>query len=155
MKILELIAALILSAILFPFALIFNIFLLKKGSILKTIWQVCKEISKLINDTFRQIAIWIDRLGNVILGNMFERALILKKYWGKTLFDKSEITISASLGDALDKKMFNKKGYKFASMIDYIFSIRIKFFEIYFVEKNHCVKAFEWYLINKNFKDTK
>ena len=138
-KLVELITAIVLSVILFPIALIFNIFLLKKGSVFKTICQAVKEIVKLIFDTFEQIAIWIDRLGNVILGNMFEIFFIQKKYYGKTLFDKSEITISSSFGHALEYIYLNKKGLRFAGLLDKILG------------KNHCKNAYKWKVTKDKF----
>jgi len=138
-KFTELVFAVILSSVLFPLALIFNITQLQKGSILKDVWYVSVEILKIVFDLFEKIAIIIDRLGNLILGDVFTLLYVKKEFKDHTLFGKSEITISASFGHCLQKFYLKKSGINFTKFLDWIFG------------KAHCSLAYEWYLIKKNF----
>jgi hypothetical protein len=140
-KLIELIAALILSAILFPLALIFNLFQLKKGSVFSTCFYVASEIIFIIFDTFEYLAVVIDKLGNLILGPVFIRIFVKDEYKYETLFNKVQVTISASLGHAYENIYLNKAGVKFHNFIDLIFG------------KDHCKHAYKWYLIKKEFNN--
>ena len=57
-KILELLSALILSAILFPLALIYNLFKIKKGkNVFIFAWKFLVELFKIVFDLFEKIAV--------------------------------------------------------------------------------------------------
>ncbi|MDD4515630.1 hypothetical protein [Massilibacteroides sp.] len=130
-KLFELIAALVLSAVLFPIALIYNVIIgFKKLD--QFIWLFVIEIFQLIFDVFEKLAVIIDRLGNVILGNMFCRFFVFKPFRDKTLFFNSEVTISASFGHLQKHGFLNKKGERFRKLLDKVFG------------KNHCLNAFEF-----------
>jgi hypothetical protein len=136
-KLLELLAAVILSAPLFTIALIYNVFKLKKYSIIPTVWKLLKELAKILFELFRILAVWIDRLGNVILFNLFIDLFLQEK--NKTLFGKSEVTISAAFGHAYEWIYLNKRGLKFVKILDFIFG------------KNHCKDAYKWHEMKKDF----
>lgn len=120
LKLFELIAAVLLSALLFPFALIYN-FIVDFKHLDKFVWMLLREVYELIFDAFEKIAVLIDRLGNVILGNMFCRFFIFKQFRKITLFYNSEVTISAAFGHAQRHGFLNKKGDKFRKLLDMIF----------------------------------
>lgn len=137
----ELVFAVILSAVLFPLALIFNLFQLKKGSWIKTLWYVANEIVFIIFDTFEYFAVMIDKLGNLIVGPVFIRIFVQKEYRYKTLYGKVRITISAATGHALEWIYLNKAGVKFAKILDKVFG------------NNHCKNAYKWHLIKEDFNN--
>ena len=140
LKILEFFAAIILSAILFPIALIYNILKIKKGkNFLIFVWKFIIEVFKLVFDLFEKLAIIIDRLGNVICGNMFIDIFVLDIFNSKTLFNKSEITISAAFGHAQVNGILNAKGKKFIKLLSKIFG------------SNHAKNAYKFHLIKKEF----
>jgi len=96
-KLFELIAAIVLSTVLFPIALVYNIVIGFK-TLDRFLWLFVTELYQLTFDTFEKVAVIIDRLGNVILGNMFCRFFVFKQFRKLTLFFNSEVTISASFG---------------------------------------------------------
>ena len=142
-KFIELLAAVLISGILFPFALIFNVILIFRFKLkfARFLIKFLVEIFKLTFDLFEKIAVIIDRLGNVILGNLFIYIFIYKEYKYRTLFNKSEITISASLGHGLINGFLNSKGIKFSNFIDNVFG------------KDHCINAYKFDLIKIEFNN--
>jgi len=141
-KIKEFTAAIILSAILFPIGFVFNILaiVLFKKKFFVAFWRITKEVLLLINDIFERIAIIIDRLGNVIDGNMFILLFVKNKYHDKTLFGKNEITVSAASGHAENYDYLNNFGNRFVKALNKTLG------------KNHCKNAYEWYLVKQKHK---
>ena len=140
MKILELLSALILSAILFPIALIYNLFKIKKGkNVLIFAWKFLVELLKIVFDLFEKIAVIIDRLGNVICGNLFIDIFVQKEYSKKTLFNKSEVTISAAFGHSYEWIYLNKKGLRFVKLLSKVFG------------KEHAKQAYRFHILKQNF----
>lgn len=142
-KVLEFLFAVTFGSVLLVIGLIANMFFWKKGKVLKTIFKTLREIGKLFLDFLEQIAIYIDRMGNVILENLFEVFFVQKEFRKKTLFGKSEVTISASLGHSLECIYLNSAGVKFANLLDKVLG------------KNHCKDAYQWYLIKKEYNKNK
>lgn len=140
-KIIELLAAVILSAILFPIGLVFNIcqLVVLRLGFFRFVWLFILETYKIVLDLFEKIAVIIDRYGNVILSGLFIKIFIKNTHNKKTLFGKSEVTISASLGHALTNFYLNGKGLKFCKFIDKVFG------------KNHCILAYEFKIIKDKF----
>ncbi len=137
-KFVELFAAIVLSAVLFPIALIYNIIMnFTKLPYFLVLFII--EIYKLIFDSFEKIAIIIDRLGNVVLANMFINLFIFKEHRNRTLFYKSEKTISAAFGHAFKHGYLKRRGLFFVSFLDKIFG------------KEHCIKAHEFDLLKELF----
>lgn len=142
-----LVSALILAVVLLPIGFIWDIgksargFKLKK--ILTSTWQLFKELLLSLSWLARQIAVGIDIVGNVIAGEFLEDAITHKD---ETLFRKSGITISASIGQLIMANSLNKKmGKVLNKILDLAF------------EKNHSVLAYEDYLkdnekTDRNFK---
>lgn len=137
-KFIELIFAIILSALLFPLGLLFNIVVgFKKLHLF--LWMFLVEVYELVFDSFEKVAVIIDRLGNVIDGNLFIRAFIFKEHRKRTLFNQSEVTISAAFGHAQKHGYLNKRGCIFVRMLDDIFG------------KDHCLLAHEFDLLKQTF----
>ena len=94
-KILEFIIALAISTFLFPLGFIFNIFnIWNFKKFLKYYWILSKEVAKVIAELFRQLALFLDVLGNVIAGGLFFYMFTSDKKT-KTYFALSGWTISA------------------------------------------------------------
>jgi len=129
MKIIEFIAAVILSAILLPVGIVYNIITFWKKSSMKMPFLFVTAFFIEIYNLFHTLAIFIDRIGNIILGKMFIDLFLIdaRKNVG---FGKFGITISASFGHCLIHKNLNKKGIYFVGIIDKIFGF------------NHCYRAF-------------
>ncbi len=140
MKIFLLFLALILSIFVFPIGFVFNVFTFRKKKwFFYSALKMTYEVLLVFYDLFLILAVLIDRLGNVIGGNMFITLFILNDKKNETLFGKNECTISASLGKAVLKKQLNKEGINF-----------VWFLEL-FAGERHCIEAYQWYLIKKNF----
>jgi hypothetical protein len=143
-KLIKMIAALVLSGILFPLALIYNIVVIfKLGRFFVYLLKFIIELFKLIFDVFEKAAVIIDRLGNVILGNIFNDLFLYKEFRKLSKFYQSEVTISASFGHAHKCGYLNSKGEKFRSMLDKVFG------------KDHCLNAHEFDLLKQTFKKSK
>lgn len=139
-KIVEFITAVILSAILYTVSFIYNIFQFRRGSVFKTLYLAIVEIYKVVMDLFEKLAIILDILGNIILSNLITDILLINKE-DKGWFGKAGITISSSLGKALNDKNLNEKGIKFAKILDKPF------------EYNHCKNAYDWQIMKDEFNE--
>lgn len=140
-KVLEFLFAVIIGTPLLIIGLISNIFFWKKGKIFVTIYKTIKEVIMLFLDFLQQIAVYIDRLGNVILANLFEVVFVQNKFYKKTLFGKENITISAAFGHAYEWIYLNKFGVHFVYFLDFALG------------KDHCGQAYKWYLIKEKFNN--
>lgn len=128
MKLLMFFFALILSAILLPLGLAYNILTIFK---LKSIENVLNTLLAFLEETynfFYSIAIFLDRLGNILLGSLFEKIVLNQKI--ETTFGDSGYTISYSFGDLLFSKKLNKTGISIVKFIDKLFG------------KNHCLNTY-------------
>lgn len=141
-KILEFLFAVTFGTFMLIIGLIVNVFFWKKGKIFKTIYKTLKEILLLFLNFLEQIAVYIDRLGNLILENLFEVFFVKKEFRDKTLFGKSDITISASIGHSLEWLYLKRAGVKFSNILNRVLG------------KNHCKDAYKWYLVKKEFNKT-
>jgi len=136
LAIIEFIAAVILTTILFPIGLLYSFILPFKKKykrnrtffyfkrLVTQIWYLCML-------TLHQIAYNLDLLGNVIVGELIED-LITKEE--NTWFGSKKHTLSQSFGKLLFHNNLNSIGIKLVKIIDSFFG------------KNHCLKA---YLANK------
>jgi hypothetical protein len=121
------------------------------------------EIYKIIFDIFLYIALIIDRLGNIIVGPLLGFLIIDKQAVPKKINiaiidtkDKSHIlpdiysdkihtfglndwTLSASIGRLIVRENINKRGGRFANIIDFVFGV------------NHCRNAYEFKIIKTSF----
>jgi len=140
-KIIEFIAAVILAAILFPLGILYSLFtvLLLKLKFAKTLWYFVKEVYLIVLDILEKMAVIIDRLGNVIVGDLFIRVFVQKEYRYKTLFKKNEVTISAAFGHAYEWIYLKKSGLFFIKLLSKVFG------------KDHCKQAYKWHQIKQNF----
>jgi hypothetical protein len=150
MNILLLILAIIISLPIFIVGLIFNIITLWKIKKAKNfflfIYNLTKSVYKVLDNLFKQIAWSIDVLANVISGNALNYFFIQKEYYKDSLYGKSGISISMATGYALNRKIFiikdtNNNNFKFANFIDYFFGV------------NHCINAYKWFLVKKEFNE--
>jgi len=145
MKVLEFLFAVIFGLPLLIAGFIFEIvqILRLKLRFFKTVFRLILEILKEIYNFFEVLAIFIDKIGNIVVGKLFEFLFINKSAWNLTLFQKANITISASFGQALKYLYLNKKGVQFVKFLDKILG------------KNHCKNAYEFYIIKKKFNEKK
>ena len=143
-KILEFVAAVILSAILLPAGLFFNIWELvrfKKRFFVFFI-RFLYEIILISLDIFEKIAVIIDRIGNIILGNAFTYFLIKKEFRRHLSFNPYGLnhwTISASTGYFESRNMLNKRGERFSNLLSKILG------------KDHCLQAYEFQILKDSF----
>jgi hypothetical protein len=137
-KLISFIAAVILSALLFPVGLVFNLTELRHGRVFVTFWRFFIELVDIIFDFLLNIAVIFDRLGNVIIGDMIER-LVTKEM--NTTFGKNEWTISASLGKLLYDNKLKPFGLRFIGFIDSVFGT------------DHCIDAYYWHVEKENFNN--
>jgi len=79
-KVLEFLFAVVIGTPLLIIGLIANVFFWKKGKIFVTIYKTIKEVILLILDFLQQIAVYIDRLGNIILENLIEVIFVQKVF---------------------------------------------------------------------------
>ena len=78
-KILEFIIALLISTFIFPLGFVFNIFnIWNFKKFIKYYWILSNEVVKVIFEFFRQMAIFLDILGNVIAGGLFFNVFVKK-----------------------------------------------------------------------------
>jgi hypothetical protein len=145
MKVLEFLFAVIFGLPLLIAGFIFEIvqILRLKLRFFKTVFRLILEILKEIYNFFEVLAIFIDKIGNIVIGKLFEFLFINKSAWNLTLFQKANITISASFGQALKYRYLNKKGVKFVKLLDKVLG------------KNHCKSSYEFYIIKKKFNQKK
>ncbi len=145
MKVIEFLFAVIFGLPLLIAGFIFEIvqILRLKLRFFKTVFRLILEILKEIYNFFEVLAIFIDKIGNIVVGKLFEFLFINKSAWNLTLFQKANITISASFGQALKYRYLNKKGVQFVKFLDKILG------------KNHCKNAYEFYIIKKKFNEKK
>lgn len=145
MKVLEFLFAVIFGLPLLIAGFIFEIvqILRLKLRFFKTVFRLILEILKEIYNFFEVLAIFIDKIGNIVVGKLFEFLFINKSAWNLTLFQKANITISASFGQALKYRYLNKKGVQFVKFLDKILG------------KNHCKNSYEFYIIKKKFNEKK
>jgi len=136
-KLISLLAAIVLSAPLFTIALVFNLFQLRKGKVFVTFYRLFKEVVNIVFDIFLTVAIIIDRLANVIVGDLIERCVTKER---DTTFGKNDWTISASLGKLQSEVKLIKFGVKFVRFIDRIFG------------KFHCRDAYNFRKMKANFE---
>ena len=132
-KLIFMIVAILLSTVLFPIGLITNLIqIYRVGHFFTYLWKFLVELYKLVMDFFLWVALFFDRLGNVVIGNIILFNYVRKEYRDKTLFNQSEITISCSLGHCLENNYLSESGIRFVMVIDFILG------------KNHCKDAYEW-----------
>ena len=141
-KLLEFIVAILISTFLFPLGFIFNIFnIWNFKKFVKYYWISSKEVVKVIFGIFRQLAIFLDILGNVIAGRLFFFMFTNKENQAViTYFGLSGWTISASIGHLEYYNRLNKFGLKFS-----------KFLSVALYEKDHCLKSYKWKLYKEKF----
>ncbi len=140
-KIVEFISAIVLAIILFPLGILYSFLtvLIFKLKFLKTILYFLKEVYLIILDIFEKIAVIIDRLGNIIVGDLFIEIFVQKKYRYLTLFKKNEITISAAFGHAYEWIYLKKSGIFFVKLLSKVFG------------KDHATQAYKFYELKKEF----
>jgi ABC-type antimicrobial peptide transport system permease subunit len=139
-KFFELLFAVVLSAPLFSIGLVYNIVLcFKVKRFFIFLWKFLTEVYKLIFDVFEKLAVIIDRLGNVIDGNLFIKIFVRPNYQNITWFLMSEITISAAFGHSLKNCYLNERGLIFVRILDKVFG------------NNHCLKAYNFELLKRKF----
>lgn len=142
MNILLLAIAIILSIPVFCIGFIFNIFTFKKGRFFWfSAFKMTYEVVLIFYDLFLYLATALDKLGNVIGGNMFITLFVKKGFQKETLFCKNECTISASLGKGIEKQQLNNAGMSFV------------YFLLIFVKDNHFERAYQWYILKRDFKN--
>ena len=147
MNIFLLILAIIISLPVFSIGLIFNIVTIWKIRKFKNFflffYNLTKSVYQVLNNLFKQIAWSIDVLASVIAGNALNYFFIQKEYHKQSLYGKPGISISMATGYALERKIFVVKNedntFKFANFIDYFFGV------------NHCINAYKWFLMRKEF----
>jgi len=142
-KILELIVAIILSAILIPFGMLFNIWdLIRfKRRFWKIFFRFLYEIILIALDIFERIAIITDRIGNVILGNALTWFFVKRQFYNQLYFNpygSNRWTVSAATGYFSEKNLINKNGFKFNNLLSKVFG------------KDHCKRAYEFQLLKNN-----
>jgi len=142
MKIIEFIAAVILSVFLLPIGIFYNIITFWKKSSMKMPFLFVTAFFIEIYNLFHTLAVFIDRLGNIILGKIFRDCFIKNKELDLG-FGRFGITISASFGMNLTNENLTKKGLKLSLFIDSIFGAK------------HCVNAFMELENNLYFKTIK
>ena len=138
LAIIEFLSAVILATVLFPFGLIYNLYLpFKRKYNIKRLVKFFKDfVSSIYTLTMymlHQVAYTIDVLGNVIVGELFEDIITTEE---DTLFSNPKHSISQSIGYLQHIKKLNKRGLFFQKSIDKVFG------------KNHCINAF-LHAINK------
>lgn len=142
-KLIELIAAIVLFILLsFP-ATIFNLVSIRKKN-KKYVWTLFRtlkilivELVEIVFDLFEILAVVIDRIGNIIIGDLIEYCITKER---DTTFGMSEWTISASIGKLLVENKLNKFGLSFDRFLSKIFG------------KDHCSQAYKFHLIKQEFK---
>jgi hypothetical protein len=160
-------AAVALFMVCAPVALVFNIstIIKYKQNLFVILGRLFWEIFKIVLDFLLIIAVYIDRLGNIILGPLFIAILSKKTPRGKCRDMKKEIiiidtdkdkhvitdnapfntfglnnwTISASIGRLQEYNRLNAFGVKFAALLDRVFG------------PAHCKRSFEFHLIKTAF----
>jgi len=127
--IIELLAASILFYILAPFGFFLNFFLpiFRKLNYFDFMQRFFINLYFGIMFFFHSTALNLDKLGNVIIGELIEWVVTTKK---NTLFGKYQNSISQAFGFLIFVKRLNKKGIYFAKIIDYVFG------------KDHCINAY-------------
>lgn len=115
-----LIAALVLAAFCFPLGVFFK--LVEAIRRRKTI-----RLAVYLSRSFREGALAIDILGNVVCGDMFN-AFFIKH--GGYYFGKQRETISSALGKNLQRGTLTKAGRLLAAILD-------------FIDPNHCIKSID------------
>lgn len=144
-KILEFIIALIISTIIYPLGFLFNLFTIHKFKKFVVYYYVLTiQVLKVILEFFRQIAIFLDILANVIAGRLFYTILVNKSLkLSETYFGKSQWTISASIGHVETSKInkLNSKGQWFSKLLSKVL-----------VEKNHCLNAYYFKIYKESYK---
>jgi len=143
-KILEFIAAIILSAILLPLGIFFNIWELIrfKRRFFVFFGRLFVEIILIFLDIFEKVAVIIDRIGNIILGPAFTYFLIKKEFRRHLSFNPYGLnhwTISASTGYFESRNMLNKRGVRFSNMLSKILG------------KDHCLQAYKFQILKEKF----
>jgi hypothetical protein len=140
-----LIAAIILFVPLSIAGLVFNLFQIKKELERKkwTFWRMLlnflKEIYEITMDTCEKAAVIIDRLGNIIVGDLIEYFVTKER---DTTFGQSEWTISASMGKLLEDNKLTIFGLKFCNFLSKVFG------------EDHCYWAYEFHKIKESFGST-
>lgn len=146
---LALVSSLILAIILFPFGFIWHFFkpfydaFNQKKNIGVIIWNFIRYWGMLIYQIWCSIkyillrlAVAIDIMGNVVVGELLEDAITSEE---KTFFMDGKTTISASVGHLEKNNKLNKFGLLFTKLLGKVF------------ENNHSVNAYEKKLIDDKF----
>jgi len=141
-SILEIISAIILLIILFPIGVIYSLLIqpfihFKKYNVFKYLYNFIYQIIYVIFDTFHQVAIYIDIIGNIVIGDLMEICVLKDKNIIDTWFGKKEHTISQSLGELEINGKLNKFGIFITKLASKVF------------EDNHCINAYNHYINKK------
>lgn len=149
----QVIVAVILSAILLPFGLIYGILVkptylvitakatLKQGFVIsiKYAWNFISQIWKTIERLCHYIGVVLDLAGNVIVGDLIEDIITDEE---ETLFGEGDATISAATGELeVNNKTIYKIGKVFSNVLNKVFR-----------EEAHCTDAYKAHLQWKNYK---
>jgi len=127
-----LIAAILLAIILIPIGLIYSFlimpyFVRKKKNIVQYLKDLLYSIYVVITDICYKVALYLDILGNVLIGDFIELFVTKER---DTLFGNREHTISQALGYLQVNGLLTSFGCKFVKLIDSIFG------------KGHCKNAY-------------
>lgn len=130
--IIELVFAIVIAIILYPIGFIFAIiqpifFRNNKRNLVIYLYDFFKQIYIVIMYLFHHIALTIDILGNIIVGDFIELFVTTER---ETLFGNKQYTISESLGYLENRKSLTIFGKKVIKFINFIFG------------KNHCINAY-------------
>lgn len=136
MKIIEFFLALIFSVIFLPLGIIFNFVTIFTKNSIKMPFLLLLSFFIEIYNLFHTLAVFLDRIGNIILGKFLITFFLVQKdnFRG---FGEFGFTISASFGLNLMFENLNKYGIFTANLIDKIFG------------KYHCINSY-FYKVKKD-----
>lgn len=127
-----LIAAIVLSCILYPIGVLYiflkAIFTMNFKRLVTYPWYVLKQVWKVFRYFCLGVAISFDMLGNVLVGEMIEDVVTTEDV---TLYGDGEYTISEATGELESRNKLDKDGKKFSSVLSRILG------------KNHCIESYQ------------